>query len=101
MAIDDKTVDSAQSRGISGNTVKDGSGTERRILVDDDGHLQLDVLSAPTITETNSAAIKAALEIMDDWDESNKAAVVLYGFDDPTYRRLKVNASGELSVYTP
>lgn len=93
--------DHVLARALWSNTAKDGSGTPYQILLDSDGHPQVDVLSMPTITETNSAAMLTALQIIDDWDEGDKAAVVLYGFDDPTYRKLVVNASGHLVVYTP
>ncbi len=91
----------AMVRPISGNTNVGGTGDEWRFLLDSDGHIQVDVLSMPTVTETNSAAIKSALEIMDDWDESDYCKTILYGHDGSQYRRAKINSSGELSVYTP
>ena len=40
--------------GLKGNEAADGSGTERHVLTDSAGHLQIDVLSAPTTTVTGT-----------------------------------------------
>jgi hypothetical protein len=73
---------------VAGNTVKDGSGTRLIPLLDADGHSQVDVLSSAlpsgAATEakqdtqiTAEQAIQTAVQIMDDWDESDRAKVNL------------------------
>lgn len=65
---------------VGANTVKDGSGTKYSLLCDSDGNLQVDVVSVGTgalESGGNLAAAVTALQIMDDWDESNRAAVNL------------------------
>jgi hypothetical protein len=75
---------------VRANTAKDGSGTNYVPLVDSDGHLQVDTLSsalpAGAATETTLAAVKTAVEIMDDWDDSNycNVNINLAGTDAPS-----------------
>jgi len=82
----------------SGVLLQGDDGTDRtNVLVDTDGHLQVDALTLPAITGTvtanagtnlntsllalesggNLAAAVTALQIMDDWDESDRAKVNL------------------------
>lgn len=58
-------TDSGSTTAVTGNvTVVQPTGTNLHTVVD-----------SGAITETNSAAIKTAVEIMDDWDESDRAKV--------------------------
>jgi len=112
----DLSEDSVFSRQISGNTVKGGSGTEYRLVCNDDGQLVVEITGTTTISGTvniqdggNSitidnadiTSIKNAVQIMDDWDSGDKCKVYLYGDDSGTPRLVQVNASGQLIVYTP
>lgn len=108
--IDDAVAVEGAALG-KGVLLQGDDGTDRtNVLVDTDGHLQIDVLSAPTTAVTgtfwqatqpvsgsvtanagtnlntsalaletggNLAAAVTALEIIDDWDESNRAKVNL------------------------
>lgn len=76
-------VEPAKPLPVGGNTVKDGSGTAYALLVDSDGNLQVDVVACASHAVTNAGtfavqvdgAALTALEIMDDWDESNRCMV--------------------------
>ena len=46
---------------VMGNTVSDGSGTDKHLLTDTSGHLQVDVLSAPTTAITGSITVTSAV----------------------------------------
>lgn len=72
----DKTNDAIS---VYGNTIKDGSGTAYALLVDNDGQLQVDVLTnalptgAATLAEQQTQT--ASLSVLDDWDETDRAKV--------------------------
>lgn len=180
---------------VYGNTVKDGSGIDYCLLLDSDGHLQIDVLSMPSVAVTgtfwqatqpvsgtfwqatqpisaaalplpsgaatsaiqttmntsldaievdaaaievlliaideDTNAIKLALQIIDDWDSSDRCKVEIDQVDaaynpetddddiplgevretinallhgkDPTgnWERIQTNSSGAIKIYTP
>lgn len=50
------------------------TGNTKKILTDDSGNLQVAIKSTDTVS-TDLTAIKTAVEIMDDWDESDRAKV--------------------------
>jgi len=68
---------------VYANTAKDASGTDYVPLVDSDGHLQVDVLSCASHAVTNAGTFAVqvdgdaltALQVIDDWDESDRAKV--------------------------
>ena len=116
MAANNYPIDHGQCTWISGNIEKDGTGDEHRIVVNASGQLVVEITGTSTISGTvtvqdgggtitidnaDITAIKNAVQIMDDWDESDYCKNILYGHDGAAYRRAKINASGELSVYTP
>lgn len=90
-------VTSKEIAKTSGNTASDGSGTEYRFLIDAQGHLQLDIITAPA--EANSAAILAQLQ---DWDFTIGAdflANVPFGTpDNVNYYEMNIDALGHLQV---
>jgi len=90
--FDDTTPDSvdegdAGAARMSANrniymTIRDAAGNERGLNVDASGAIAITdggstVSVDGTVTETNSAAILTALQILDDWDESDRAKVNL------------------------
>jgi hypothetical protein len=78
---------------IYANTAKDASGTAYVPLVDTDGHLQVDVLSAPSTVVTATD-----LDIRDLTNASDSVAI--YGSDDggTTKRIIKTDSGGAIQV---
>jgi hypothetical protein len=64
--------------GLKANEAADGSGTERHVLCDAAGHLQVDVLSAPSTAVTNAGLTSLAAAVNSDRVDVNIAAG---GFD--------------------
>ncbi len=58
---------------LMGNEAADGSGTERHALLDSAGHLQVDVLSAPTTAVTNAGLTSLAAAVNSDRVDVNIA----------------------------
>lgn len=56
------------------NTAKDGTGTDYQPIVDADGHLQVDVLSAPSTAVTNAGLTELAAAINSDKVDVNIAS---------------------------
>jgi hypothetical protein len=85
-ATDNAVLDAiALGYATEGDALGDGvliqgdDGTDRtNVLVDTDGHLQVDVMNTSiAVTNTDITSIKTAVEIMDDWDDSNYCNVNL------------------------
>jgi len=104
---------------IFSNTVKDGTGTNYVPLVDTDGHLQVDVLTAPTISYVDDSAFGVATDKVnasgyladevspDSIDEGDIGLArmtldrkQLFVLVDPSTdsQRLTINAGGEAEV---
>lgn len=58
---------------LMGNEAADGSGTERHALLDSAGHLQIDVLSAPSTAVTNAGLTSLAAAVNSDRVDVNIA----------------------------
>ena len=120
--VDDMNPDVAVNSGLARSLYQtDGSqkaqawgtdgASQYQLKTDTDGHLQVDVLTAPTttvtgtITETNSAAILADTASLDtkitqgsDATLSNAQQVLVYGNNSGTLRPFKVGGAGELTT---
>lgn len=99
---------------VGGNTVKDGTGTAYSLLVDADGHLQVDTVATalPTGASTAAnqatanaalAAIQVAAELLDDAVYTDgtgtpSKALAVAGTDGTNPQILSVNASGHVNI---
>lgn len=99
---------------VGGNTVKDGTGTAYSLLVDADGHLQVDTVATalPTGASTAAnqatanaalAAIQVAAELLDDAVYTDgtgtpSKALAVAGTDGTNAQILSVNASGHVNI---
>lgn len=96
---------------IAANTAKDGSGTVYAPLVDSDGHLQIDVLSAPSTAVTNAGTFVVqingdaltALQLIDDsvyTDGSGTPSkgLAVMGTDGTNPQIISVDTSGHVQV---
>lgn len=110
--------------GVKGNEAADGSGTERHLLCDSAGHLQVDVLSAPSSAVTNAGTFAVqvdgsaltSLQLIDDVVKTEDAAhsngdkgvhmlavrkdtQTIMSSNDADYTSLQVNGTNALRVH--
>ena len=108
-------------KGISGNTIKDGTGTELRLVVDANGYLQVGVVDAagnrmPAMDAVGRAGfvkitdgvnltsvLAAGQDNLANTVNQLVTAACLMGYESVggVWDRVHVNASGALMVYTP
>jgi len=111
----DHTNDSVQ---LWGNESAAGSGTARALLTDSDGHLQVDVIAAPSTAVTNAGtfAVQSTLQASDGVDigdvdvaslpsdtfkatgTSFEKGVLIQGNDGSDRHNVRTNTSGHLMV---
>ena len=111
----DHTNDSVQ---LWGNESAAGSGTARALLTDSDGHLQVDVIAAPSTAVTNAGtfAVQSTLQASDGVDigdvdvaslpsdtfkatgTSFEKGVLIQGSDGSDRHNVRTNTSGHLMV---
>ena len=84
-----------RSSPITGNTSKDGSGSEYRLIVDSNGYLVTSVSGAFN-SEDDDGGIPAG-ELRETTNN------LLYGYDSggESWERVLTDGSGKLKVYTP
>ena len=68
-------VESAKPLPVGGNTAKDGSGTAYALLVDADGHLQIDVLSCASHAVTNAGTFAVQATQAGTWNVATVTTV--------------------------
>ncbi len=92
-----RTVDSKKDAQVSGNTDKEGGGTEYRLVCDGNGYLQIEVVggsgSYPYNPETDDDSIPAG-------EVRETPNVLLHGYDedDGDWQRVLTDGSGKIQT---